>query len=100
MNDRVNHPKHYTSGKVECIDAIESATVNLSGIEAVCTANVIKYVWRWRQKGGLEDLKKARWYLDRLIEHREGEINKLAQPSFLDAYDQVEAYQLGRLDRG
>lgn len=65
--DRVNHPSHYTSGKVECIDAIESATINLLGIEAVCTANIIKYVWRWKQKNGTEDLKKAQWYLERLI---------------------------------
>lgn len=64
----VNHPVHYTSGKVECIDAIESATSNLTGIEAVCTANVIKYVWRWKLKNGIEDLEKAEWYLQKLIE--------------------------------
>lgn len=44
--DRVNHPAHYTSGKVECIDAIAAATQELQGIEAVCTANAIKYLWR------------------------------------------------------
>ncbi len=65
--DVVNRPPHYTAGKVECIDAIEAATAGLDGIEAVCTANVIKYVWRWKRKNGAEDLKKARWYLDRLI---------------------------------
>lgn len=70
--DSVNHPQHYTAGKVECIDALESATVNLSGIEAVCTANAIKYLWRWKQKNGVEDLRKARWYLDRMIEKMEG----------------------------
>ena len=51
-NDKVNHPSHYTQGKVECIDAIESATTNLTGIVAVCTANVIKYVWRFALKNG------------------------------------------------
>lgn len=66
--DAVNHPKHYTSGKIECIDALEAATAGLTGIEAVCTANAIKYLWRWKQKGGAEDLRKARWYLDKLIE--------------------------------
>ena len=66
--DTVNHPSHYTTGKVECIDAIESATVNLTGIEAVCTGNSIKYIWRWKQKNGVEDLKKAQWYINRLIE--------------------------------
>ena len=67
MKDNVNHPTHYNSGKVECIDALESATTGLSGIEAVCTANAIKYLWRWKNKNGTEDLRKARWYLDRLI---------------------------------
>ena len=47
----VNHPTHYTKGKVECIDAIESATVGKTGIDAVCVANVIKYLWRYEEKG-------------------------------------------------
>jgi hypothetical protein len=67
MTDAVNHPAHYTAGKVECIDALEAATTGLQGIEAVCTANAIKYLWRWKQKGGGEDLKKARWYINRLL---------------------------------
>ena len=67
MEEKVNHPLHYTQGSVECIDALEAATVNLTGIDAVCTANAIKYMWRWKQKGGLEDLKKAKWYIERLI---------------------------------
>ena len=65
--DKINHPQHYTAGKVECIEAIESATAGLSGIEAVCVANVIKYVWRFKLKNGTEDLMKAKWYLERLI---------------------------------
>ena len=48
-SDNVNHPSHYTQGGVECIDALQAATVNLQGIEAVCTANAIKYLWRWKQ---------------------------------------------------
>ena len=68
-SDKVNHPAHYTAGKVECIDALESATVNLTGIEAVCTANAIKYLWRWKQKNGVEDLQKAKWYIERLIKN-------------------------------
>lgn len=66
-HDPVNHPAHYTAGKVECIDAIEAATIGLSGGVAYCTGAAIKYLWRWSRKNGLEDLKKARWYLDRLI---------------------------------
>ena len=61
-------PLHYRQGEVECIDALKSATVGKSGIEAVCVANVIKYLWRYEAKGGVEDVRKARWYLDRLIE--------------------------------
>ena len=74
--DNVNHPSHYTAGKVECIDAIESATSDLKGIEAVCTGNVIKYIWRWKLKNGLEDLKKARWYLDKLIKEADSNQNR------------------------
>ena len=65
--DRVNHPTHYTQGGVECIDALAAATISLKGVEAVCTANAIKYMWRWKQKNGSEDLKKARWYIDYLL---------------------------------
>jgi hypothetical protein len=65
--DNVNHPSHYTQGAIECIDAIKEATKGLFGIEAVCTANIIKYVWRWKFKNGVEDLRKADWYLQRLI---------------------------------
>jgi hypothetical protein len=69
--DNVNHPSHYTQGSIECIDAITEATKHLLGIAAVCVANIIKYVWRYPFKNGLEDLYKARWYLDTLIEHEE-----------------------------
>lgn len=56
MNDMVNHPTHYTAGGIECIDGLKAATVGLEGIEAVCTANAIKYLWRWKFKNGKEDL--------------------------------------------
>lgn len=71
MADMVNHPSHYTQGGIECIDALEAATINLKGIEAVCTANAIKYFWRWKEKGGIEDLEKSKWYIDRLIKKAE-----------------------------
>ena len=50
--DMVNHPAHYTAGGIECIDALAAATVDLTGIEAVCTANAIKYLWRWKERRG------------------------------------------------
>lgn len=71
VKDNVNHPSHYTQGNIECIDAIAEATKFLRGIEAVCTANIIKYVWRWKLKNGIEDLKKAEFYLKRLIKEAE-----------------------------
>lgn len=66
IKDPINHPDHY-QGKVECIDAIEAATEGLQGMEAVCTANIIKYVFRWKKKGGRQDLEKARWYINKLL---------------------------------
>ena len=69
--DMVNHPMHYCQGGIECIDAIKAATVNKPGIEAVCVANVIKYIWRYEAKNGLEDVRKAAWYIDRLIKELE-----------------------------
>lgn len=87
-SDPVNHPAHYTKGKVECIDAIESAVVNLTGVEAFLTGQVIKYSYRWKDKGGAEDLRKAGWYLNRLInfvenpaeEHAEAEAEITVNP--------------------
>lgn len=70
--DPVNRPAHYTSGGIECIDAMQAAF----GDEAVkdfCLCNAFKYLWRHRQKNGVEDLKKARWYLNRLITAMEAE---------------------------
>lgn len=72
-NDPVNHPAHYNAGKVECIDAIEAATTGLTGGQAYSTGAAIKYLWRWSRKGGAEDLKKARWYIDRLITELEAQ---------------------------
>lgn len=65
--DPVN-PSHYKQGAVEAIDGIASACFGLQGIEAVCTGNAIKYLWRWKQKNGVEDLKKAQWYIQKLID--------------------------------
>lgn len=73
-NDVVNHPTHYSKGKIECIDCIKSATVGKSGIEAFCVGNAIKYLFRYEEKNGLEDVKKAKWYIERLI--KEVEINE------------------------
>ena len=70
IKDNIN-PTHYKNGEIECIDALKAATIGLEGIEAVCTANALKYLWRWKYKGGAEDLKKAIWYTERLIKEIE-----------------------------
>ena len=83
MIDNVNHPSHYCQGGIECIDALKAATVGKTGIEAVCVANVIKYCWRYEEKNGLEDVKKAQFYINRLIQELEKkkENNALHSPS-------------------
>jgi hypothetical protein len=67
--DMVNSPAHYTQGDIECIDAIAQVVKDLDGMEAMCTGNAIKYLWRWKHKNGVEDLKKAQWYLQRMIDN-------------------------------
>lgn len=70
-SDVVNHPKHYTQGGIECIDALKAATVGKRGIEAVCVANIIKYCWRYEEKNGIEDVRKAKFYIERLLKELE-----------------------------
>lgn len=69
MSDVVNHPDHYISDSgIETIDVIEAFTKDIKDpFDAYCTGNIIKYICRWPNKNGVEDLKKARWYLDKLI---------------------------------
>ena len=63
--EKVNHPKHYTSGKIECIDYINACKFDY--IEG----NIIKYVTRYKHKNGVEDLRKAEFYLRMLIERED-----------------------------
>lgn len=66
----MNHPSHYISDTgLETIDVIEAFTKDLVGMEAVCTANALKYICRWKNKNGIEDVKKAIWYLERLVSY-------------------------------
>lgn len=79
LQDMVNHPPHYISETgLETIDVIEAFTFDLTGIEAWCTGNSLKYLCRWKEKNGVEDLKKSIWYTQKLIDHLtklEGENN-------------------------
>ena len=65
--DLVNHPSHYTDGGIECIEAIESQ-LTTEEYRGYLKGNIAKYVWREKHKGGVESLKKAQWYLTRLVE--------------------------------
>lgn len=69
-SDTVNHPSHYCQGGIECIKAIE-ASMTPEEFQGYCKGNVMKYIWRFREKNGLEDLKKAQVYLGWMIESKE-----------------------------
>lgn len=72
MSDLINSPAHYMGAYgLEALDVIENFVDGLEGLQAYYQGNVIKYVLRWPKKGGLQDLKKARVYLDKLIEDME-----------------------------
>ena len=78
MSDPVN-PSHYKDGDIECIDAIESS-MTPEAFAGYCKGNVQKYIWRYEKKDALTGLKKARWYLDRLIQ-------KIEEPSMVSLED-------------
>lgn len=68
LKNVAHHPPHYNKGTIECIEAIKSAIIGLNPNEAFYTGNVIKYMWRWKEKGQIKDLQKAKTYIDMLIE--------------------------------
>jgi len=71
MVDNVNNPPHYNQAGIECIDAIRAATGD--GYEHYLQGNIMKYLWRYRYKNGLQDLEKAQWYLTKLLEVKEND---------------------------
>lgn len=77
MSDNVNHPEHY-AGEKECIDVMLE-TQGEEAVKGFCVCNAIKYLYRHRQKGGVEDVKKAVWYLNKYIELCESKESFLAQ---------------------
>lgn len=70
--DPVNHPPHYKQGGIECIDAIKASMGDVQ-FRGYLKGNVLKYLWRFEHKRApLQDLEKARWYLDKLISELTG----------------------------
>lgn len=70
--DNVEHPAHYTGGSIECIDAM-AETQGVEAVKNFCICNAFKYLWRHDKKNGVEDVKKAAWYLNKFIELEEKE---------------------------
>lgn len=66
----VTNPNHYqTKNGLEAIDVIKAFTEDLTGYEAVGTGNILRYVLRWKKKNGIQDLEKAIWYAQDLINY-------------------------------
>lgn len=82
--DVVNHPSHYETGEYECIEVMEEV-FGREAVESFCVCNAFKYLYRHKRKNRVEDLKKARWYLDRVIGSKE----EHGDTTIADALDQV-----------
>lgn len=91
MTDNVNHPSHYTQGGIECLDAIE-ASMPAEGFQDYCKGNILKYIWRYRFKNGVEDLKKAQFYLGRMIKSVENMTTTRLPTGEIQSADGFHAY--------
>lgn len=80
MIEKVNHPYHYNSGSIECIDAMESA-FGKEAVKSFCTCNAFKYLYRYSHKNGIEDIDKAIWYLNKYKELCDGEQTEPTEPA-------------------
>lgn len=75
VEDMVSHPPHYETGKFECIDVM----IETQGVQATkdfCVCNAMKYIYRHKRKNGMEDIKKAIWYLKKYVELEEQDYEK------------------------
>lgn len=70
MADNVNHPIHYEGNGIECKDAIRSALGDDLYVDGFCRGNALKYIWRYPRKNGLDDVRKAAFYLNEILEVR------------------------------
>jgi hypothetical protein len=83
MKDNVN-PDHYKQGSIECIEGIKASMTHEEFI-GYLKGNAMKYLWRYRNKNGVEDLKKMNWYSDRLIK----ELTELVEPKHTESWTQL-----------
>lgn len=65
--DNVNHPSHYETGKFECFDVMREAFGDMA-VQNFCVCNAFKYLYRHTRKNGVEDISKAKWYIDKFLE--------------------------------
>jgi hypothetical protein len=84
-SESVINPQHYKNGQIECIDAIKAATVHKPAFEAVLVGHVFRYLWRYESKGRIDDVKKARWYVERLVDTVGFEESGFVKPVAADA---------------
>lgn len=70
--DNINHPAHYETGSIECIDVLIE-TQGAKAVQSFCICNAIKYLYRWQRKNGITDIKKAKWYIDKFLDLNAGE---------------------------
>jgi len=88
--ENINHPKHYTTSKIECIEAME-AMCSREEFKGFLRCSQFKYLWRYEKKGRiLEDLAKAQWYLDRLIKFESGEDYDIKLKVDVDIKEKIE----------
>lgn len=95
MHDPVNQPQHYCQGGIETIEAIE-ASMSKEAFHGFLKGNILKYVWRYEHKNGVEDLRKAQWYLTRLVADMEAgnHLDKLCS----NVYESVKAMEERQAD--
>ena len=92
MKDMVNHPDHYISESgIETIDVIKAFVADIDDpFAAYCTGNIIKYICRWPNKNGLQDLEKAQWYLNALTEYQKRSETEEASREIRSMCDEIE----------
>lgn len=92
-SDPVNHPSHYETNGIECFDAMR-ASLGDEAVKSFCVCNAFKYIWRYKHKNGLEDLKKAQWYLNKRLEleAEQEELDKTCRMSYCKELSGDEIY--------
>jgi hypothetical protein len=92
-NDPVHHPSHYETGKFECIEVMEEA-LGRDAVEGFCLCNAFKYIYRSQRKNGAEDLEKALWYLNKLLNMKKEDPISLEVSEAVRALEPLSAQEI------